>query len=291
MPVAAQGSVNVAGGRRRQLSGGSIPDSLDWAWMSSQPDSGPSSLLQHLLRGEWPASIEPRPGTGASVGPPLSGWASGQSPLRPPRRWGRRGAESPLPQPLPQCAEDEAGPEEGQEQLEGIIPEQEGLQQEQQVLADAELQPQLLVQQVQQASSGQVPAAVGTQRDTAAELGSDAGEMRHWPAPAGLILLHPGECIRAGQPCVFKLEALPCRLQPRRISCTCCKGAASLAHVPVRLPGRRALQSYVGHPFSLQCCMLCKPGFASPHQPAWPCWNPPPHHHPCETRPVRKRGP
>ncbi|KAL4458374.1 hypothetical protein ABPG75_013239 [Micractinium tetrahymenae] len=114
---------------RQQESGGSLPDSLDWAWMSSQPEGGPSSLLQRLLRGEWPASIEPRSGAGSGGGGGalLSGWASGRSPLRPLRSQGRRSAEFPQPQLLQRHEEEEAGTEEAeQREQEGVLPGEEG---------------------------------------------------------------------------------------------------------------------------------------------------------------------
>lgn len=69
----------------------SLPDSLDLAWYSSGPES--HSVLQRLLRGDWPASIDPH--AGGEGGALLNGWAAARpagrrSPLRRQYSSGRR---------------------------------------------------------------------------------------------------------------------------------------------------------------------------------------------------------
>lgn len=90
VPVAAR----PAGHRRR----GSLPESLDWAWMSSQHEG--RSVLERLLRGEWPASIEPGAAGLGSLGaagarPPVGR----RSPLRN-RQAARQGVGGELLQPF-----------------------------------------------------------------------------------------------------------------------------------------------------------------------------------------------
>lgn len=89
---------------------GSLPDSLDLAWFSSGPES--HSVLQRLLRGDWPASIDPHAGSegGSSL---INGWAAARptgrrSPLRQQYSAGRRsmGTDPLLLEPF---LEEEAG--------------------------------------------------------------------------------------------------------------------------------------------------------------------------------------
>lgn len=84
-PASAAHAVPLQGASRHRRYGsvGSLPDSLDWGWMSSHQGH---SVLQKLLKGEWPASIDPRTAFGASAlatsshGRPPGAW---RSPARP----------------------------------------------------------------------------------------------------------------------------------------------------------------------------------------------------------------
>ena len=133
----------LAAATARHRRSGSLPDSLDLAWMSSLPEGG-HSVLQQLLRGEWPAAIEPRSGSaGGSLGASWAGERSPgahqrRSPLRP-RSMGRRSMDqgqrsSGLLQPFLEEEEEEEGRQ----------------QQEQHTQADTEQQPHTQQQQQQQ---------------------------------------------------------------------------------------------------------------------------------------------
>lgn len=248
MPAAAPVARDAAARHCRHASGGSIPDSLDWAWMSSQPDAGRSSVLQHLLRGEWPVSIEPR--SGASGSALLLGWSGGHSPLRPPRP--RCSAEHSQPQLLQAHAEEEGLAEEGaQEELEGRSPQEGVLQlegEEQAGRSGAGPRPQQLAQQAQQALQG------------AASSSSETGGL---PGFDGSLMQNPSFLSRPSTLASGGTEAATAPLHPRGSS----GEGASLQLNPSFLSDpeamRRSSTDQPGELLAQQSSLITNPSFLS----------------------------